>query len=80
MTFLYLDGPTQYPERYGFPAHHASPLSQIVFVTVIVITFLLRKNPYFGWMWFVVKCFFIALIAVLLAGRIKSGIKDWLKD
>jgi len=73
MTFLYLDGPT-------YHENDPSVFSQIVFVTVIIITYLLRKNPYFGWMWFVVKCFFIALFAVLLAGRIKSGIKDWLKD
>lgn len=79
MTFLYLDGPTQYPERYGLD-DGPSTLAQIVFVLIIVITFLLRKNQYFGWMWFVVKCFFIALFAVLLAGRIKSSIKDWLKD
>ena len=80
MTFLYLDGPTQYPERYGFPAHHASPLATIIFFVVIGIAFLLRKNPYLWWIWFVIKCFFIALAAVLIIGRIKSGLKDLLKD
>lgn len=76
MTFLYLDGPTQYPERYGFPAHHASPFATAVFVIALVIIFLLRNNQYWGWMWFVVKCFFIALAVVLFADKIKKWWKE----
>ena len=73
MTFLYLDGPT-------YTEDAPSTFAQIVFVAVIVIAFLLRKNPYLWWIWFVIKCFFIALAATLIMGRVKKGVKDWLKD
>jgi len=78
MTFLYLDGPTQYPERYGLD-DGPSTISMIAFVSVIVIAFLLRKNQYFSWMWRIIVAFFIALFVVLMIGRVKKGIKEWWK-
>ena len=70
MTFLYLDGPTSHPE----------PLRLVHYCIIIgcFIAYLLRNVNGFKWIWFVIKCFFLALSIVIIGGQIKKGLKDWL--
>jgi hypothetical protein len=69
---LYLDTPVE-------PIDTSSIVYMILFVVFCFGAFLLR-NTIFGFLWVLVRAFFIALLITVVAGRIKNSIKDWFKD
>jgi len=70
--FLYLDTPID-------PVDPISIVYLILFVVFCVVAFLLR-NTIFGFLWVIVKAFFIALAITIVAGKIKGSLKDLFKD
>jgi hypothetical protein len=55
----------------------SSKIGLLFFFIFVVIAFLLRNNKYLGWMWLLVKGFFIAIFFYLIADRVKNNLKDW---
>jgi ABC-type polysaccharide/polyol phosphate export permease len=70
--FLYLDTPVE-------PMDPTAIVYLVLFVVFCIGAFLLR-NTIFGFLWVIVKAFFIALAITIVAGRIKGSIKDMFKD
>ena len=70
--FLYLDSPVD-------PIDPISVVYLILFFAFILVAFLLR-NTALGFLWMLVKAFFIALFIVIVADKVKNELKDWLKD
>ena len=70
--FLYIDSPVE-------PVDPISIVYLILFVVFCIVAFILR-NTVFGFLWTIVKAFFIALAITIVAGKIKGSIKDLFKD
>jgi hypothetical protein len=70
--FLYIDSPIE-------PVDPTSIFLLVLFVIFFVVAFILR-NTIFGFLWVIVKAFFIALAITIVAGKIKGSIKDLFKD
>jgi hypothetical protein len=69
---LYIDSPVE-------PIDPISIVYLILFVVFCFVAFFLR-NTIFGFLWVIVKAFFIALAITIVTGKIKGGIKDLFKD
>ena len=70
--FLYIDTPVDPVTSYDITV-------VVLFVIFCIGAFLLR-NTIFGFLWVIVKAFFIALALIIVAGKVKNSIKDWFKD
>jgi hypothetical protein len=70
--FLYIDTPVDPVTSYDITV-------VVLFVIFCIGAFLLR-NTIFGFLWVIVKAFFIALALIIVAGKIKDSIKDLFKD
>jgi hypothetical protein len=66
---LYLDTPVE-------PIDTSSIVYMILFVVFCFGAFLLR-NTIFGFLWVLVRAFFIALLITVVADRVKKDFKQW---
>jgi ABC-type multidrug transport system permease subunit len=65
----------------------SSPITEFLYyayniflVIFILICYLLRDLPVFGWFWGWIKLIFLGIFITLVAGFFKKSIKEWWND
>jgi hypothetical protein len=52
----------------------------VFLVIFILVCYILRDLPVFGWFWTWIKLIFLGIFITLVAGFFKKSIKDWWND
>jgi drug/metabolite transporter (DMT)-like permease len=52
-------------------------LFYIFFVAFLILCFILRDRPFFGWFWRWIKLIFLGFFITLTANYLKKSFKEW---
>lgn len=71
MNLLYADSPI----GWEYTTQHDKNV--IIFSFVVFIVIFLLRNTAFGFLWKIVKWFFIIMLVMLSADLVKKSVKEW---
>jgi hypothetical protein len=54
-----------------------SDMEQLIFWSIVLVSYLLRKHPIFGWGWKVIVMLFVGMLVLFLANNTKKNVKSW---